>query len=592
MVNRRMNWQALSLGVTFYVLGVSTANAQLTDTKASMGRMKADVKVLSSDAYGGRAAGSEFERMSSAYIMDKLGQPGGLNLQPKGSNLAMHGNAKAEPLQPFTFTSRVQPSRVRNILRIAGENLVYGADFYFLAQSGGGQGSGKLTEAKWGVEAPELQYSNYSEMDSGASYCYLINAQGIEKDNPHSQYAPYESMGARLAAAKRYGARLVVIYAEDSTALPEAERFSRMTGSVGFPVVALTPRGYAKVGRNAGGAPISYDLELNRTQATAHNIAYYKDNGASYTVVIGAHYDHLGRGELGGSLHRHDVAEGKQPKASDSLIHNGADDNGSGTVVLIELARYYATTTKAADKRFNYLFLWFSGEEEGLLGSSFWAKNPTLPIENIAYMLNMDMVGRLDGDKMGVYGTGTSPSWGLLDSTGVWAGGLKIKKDAAGTGSSDHTSFYNVNIPALHFFSGTHADYHKPSDDYKKLNFNGMAQIANYIIALNQRMDAGSKPQFTPTESSTMSSPKFKVTLGIVPDYLFEGPGVKVDGVTAGKPAAKAGLKAGDVITKLGNAPTPDMQAYMQALGQFKKGDTTQVEVKRKDEVIQVGLEF
>lgn len=303
-----------------------------------------------------------------------------------------------------------------------------------------------------------------------------------------------------------------------------------------------------------------------------HNVVGYIDNGALYTVVIGAHYDHLGYNEFGSSTYR----------ATDSTekpqIHNGADDNASGTAALIELGRMLKAS---AYKGHNYLFVAFSGEEEGLLGSNYYAKHPTVDTASMAYMINMDMVGRLDTVKQSfaISGTGTSPQWEPMLKT--IPSPLKVKFDAGGTGASDHTSFYYINIPALHFFTGTHYDYHKPSDDAEKINYEGAAQVVTYIYELVGSLDKSGRLPFTPTAQDTTAKVSFKVTLGIMPDYLFDGKGVKVDGTTLGKPAAVAGIKRGDVIIKLGTNEVADMKAYMKALQQFKKGDLTTVVILR-----------
>jgi hypothetical protein len=301
--------------------------------------------------------------------------------------------------------------------------------------------------------------------------------------------------------------------------------------------------------------------------------------------VLGAHYDHLGRGEQGGSLYR----------GHDSLVHNGADDNASGSATLLGLARHYAQTHPSGPngEPFNYLFLWFSGEEEGLLGSAYWVRNPTLPLDKIAYMVNMDMVGRVKDNHLGVFGTGTASVWPTaIDTMGGW-GGLHCTTNRSGIGASDHTSFYLKQIPALFLFSGTHADYHKPTDDWRKLNYDGMAQVAQWVITLNTKMGTLPLPVFTPTDDAKKEDgPRFTVTLGIVPDYLYEGKGVKADGVSANKPAERAGLKAGDVIVQLGPAATPDLQAYMKALNQFKKGDKTTVKVQRGNKEMELPVTF
>lgn len=313
------------------------------------------------------------------------------------------------------------------------------------------------------------------------------------------------------------------------------------------------------------------------TTRTGRNVIGFLDNNAQNTVVIGAHYDHLGMGEIG-SLHRGAKA-----------IHNGADDNASGVAIMLHLAT--VLQDKSAPKNNNYLFIGFSGEEEGLLGSNYFTKNATIDLNEINYMLNMDMVGRLNEEKvLAVYGTGTSPSWNLtLDKN---TEGLKITKNESGIGPSDHTSFYLSDIPVLHFFTGQHEDYHKPSDEVGKINVAGMELIANYIYNIISAVDSAGKLEFTKTKNESDMVPEFKVTLGVVPDYLFDGEGMRIDGISEDRPAQKAGLKRGDVVKQIGEMEIKDMMSYMQALSKFEKGQTVIVKIERDGNVEEVELTF
>jgi hypothetical protein len=315
-----------------------------------------------------------------------------------------------------------------------------------------------------------------------------------------------------------------------------------------------------------------------------HNVVAYIDNGADKTVVIGAHYDHLGYNEYGGSTYK---AENNREKP---MIHNGADDNASGTAALIELCFLLKQSNYKGN---NYLFIAFSGEEEGLLGSNYFTKNPTVSKVQFNYMVNMDMLGRLDTAKQSfaISGTGTSPVWGKVMES-IQIDSLKVKYTESGTGSSDHTSFYYINVPALHYFTGTHYDYHKPSDDEGKINYKGELSVIKHIYSLIGKLDKEPKLVFTPTKEDSTARVSFKVTLGIMPDYLFDGKGVKIDGVTQGKPAANAGIKRGDVLIKLGDIELKDMQTYMKALSKFAKGETAMLIFIRDGKEEQVNITF
>jgi hypothetical protein len=308
---------------------------------------------------------------------------------------------------------------------------------------------------------------------------------------------------------------------------------------------------------------------------TGRNVVAFLDKKADKTIVIGAHFDHLGMGGQG-SLHR-----------GDSAIHNGADDNASGTAALLALAKIFKYETLKS----NILFIAFSGEENGLWGSNYFVKNPTVDLKTVNYMINMDMVGRLNPEKsLAVHGVGTSPSFPpVLDP--INADSLKLVPSESGVGPSDHTSFYLQDLPVLHFFTGQHADYHKPSDDADKINYEGLIQVVRYISRLIAGLDAEPKLAFTKTKDSS-DSPRFTVSMGVVPDYLFDGKGMRVDGVSEGKPAQAAGLMKGDIVIQLGDSTINDMMGYMRALSVFKKGDSTQVVLERAGQKIAAKVKF
>jgi hypothetical protein len=309
---------------------------------------------------------------------------------------------------------------------------------------------------------------------------------------------------------------------------------------------------------------------------TGTNVLGYLDNSADKTIIIGAHYDHLGMGGAG-SLY-----------ADGEAIHNGADDNASGVGILLQLA---SGLQKEGFQGNNYLFVAFSGEEMGLLGSNYFTKNPTIDLAKVNYMLNMDMVGRLREDKtLSVSGTGTSPIWNqVLNATNS---DFKLVLGESGVGPSDHTSFYLLDIPVLHFFTGQHEDYHKPSDDTEKLNFEGMQQIQKYIEAIILELNDNAKLAFRKTKNESEEVPRFKVALGVMPDYLFDGKGMRIDGVTENRPADKAGLLKGDIVIQLGDSTVTDMMSYMRALSSFEEGNTTKVIVNRKGEKVEAELTF
>ena len=319
---------------------------------------------------------------------------------------------------------------------------------------------------------------------------------------------------------------------------------------------------------------VTFEDTDNENQIFSKNVIGFIDNGAKNTVVIGAHYDHLGYGGQG-SLY-----VGKE-------IHNGADDNASGTALMLDLANQL----KFDNFNNNYLFIGFSGEEMGLLGSNYFVKNPTIDLSSINYMINLDMVGRLKEDKsLAIYGVGTSPIFKQTINSNNDS--FNIIENESGVGPSDHTSIYINDIPVLHFFTGQHADYHKPSDDPDKINYQGVKEISDYIFSLISDLNDNGRIAFRKTKNESEEVPRFKVSLGVMPDYMFNKGGMRIDAVTENRPGYKAGLIKGDVVIKLGEDDVEDMMSYMKALSKFESGDTTFVVVKREQDTIKKKVTF
>ncbi|MDC0956400.1 M20/M25/M40 family metallo-hydrolase [Flavobacteriaceae bacterium] len=306
------------------------------------------------------------------------------------------------------------------------------------------------------------------------------------------------------------------------------------------------------------------------------NVLGFIDNKSDQTIVIGAHYDHLGYG-----------GEDSLFRGDEKAIHNGADDNASGVALMLNLA----SKLRATNVNNNYLFIAFSGEEMGLLGSNYFVKNATIDVAKMNYMINMDMVGKMNADStLAVYGVGTSPRFKqALTANNQF---FKLVENESGIGPSDHTSFYLGDVPVLHFFTGQHEDYHKPGDDASKLNYEGMNMISDYIFDIITDLDSNGKLSFRKTKTESEETPRFKVGLGVVPDYLFDGKGMRIDGVSDDKPAQKAGLQKGDVVVKLGDSTVVDMMSYMRALSVFEKGNKSKVLVLRDGKEVIFDISF
>ncbi len=306
------------------------------------------------------------------------------------------------------------------------------------------------------------------------------------------------------------------------------------------------------------------------------NVIGWINNNSKNNIIIGAHYDHLGYGHFGS------LWDGKKE------IHNGADDNSSGTSAVFALAEAMLN----APKNNNYIFILFAGEEMGLWGSNYYVNNPNIDLKTVNYMLNLDMVGRMKENKsLALNGTGTSPLWNeALDKVNLE--NFKLIKSESGIGPSDHTSFYINDIPVIHFFTGQHEDYHKPTDDAYKVNYKGIQSVTNYVFRLVDYLDGKGKIPFSKTKDESQMTPDFKVTLGVMPDYLFDGLGMRIDGVKEGRPAFKSDIKKGDVVIQMGPHEVKDMMSYMEALGKIEPGSEIKVTIIREGKTMEKMVQF
>ncbi len=558
-----MNIRTIRSLSALLLLGPQMLPAQLLPDSVAIARMTTEVRYLASDSLEGREAGTPGERLAAEYIAAEFER---LGLKPKG-NMGSY-------LQAFTFMAPAVAGPDSR-LQIGRSYPEHTTDFITPLYSASGTVRGKIMKVEYGIHAPELDHDDYADLDLTDRIAAMLigSPDGI---HPHSKYLAHHDMRGRIEQAVQRGAIGVVLYNEDPNAeAPDAESRNRIQ-PVSVPVVFLNKEEHHAL--LIDNNPCVIHADIRREERTAYNVVGLLDNGTGRSTVVGAHYDHLGWGAEG-SRHRGEKA-----------IHYGADDNASGTAVLMQLARDLKEMdeTRSSD----HLFIAFSGEEKGLYGSNHWTKNPTYPLDSINYMLNLDMVGMLDSlGSIGINGVGTSPHWSVVDS--ITTGELTIKSTLGGIGASDHTSFYLQDIPAIHFFTGTHEHYHKPSDTWEKLNYPGMLRLTRYIEDLMVRLDGRGRLAFTKTdEENAAATPRFKVTLGVVPDYMFSGTGMRIDGVTEGKPAAAAGIQAGDIVLRIGAVEVPDMMGYMKALGQFNKGDTAPVKLLRAGKEVMVDVTF
>lgn len=552
---------AIILALHFFI----SAFAQKNDKK-SIERLKTDVYALAHDSLEGREAGTPSELKAARYISKRFEQ---IKLQPKGTQ---------NYFKPFEFRAETKAGE-NNVLTLNNKTLKLNNDFYPLSYSSSGQVSGKLIKAGFGIIAPELNHNDYKDIEQEIKgNIAVIEISSPDGIHPHSKFTAYNDLSKRIETAKKMGAKAVIFINSDKNTEDPDKQLSNKINNAEIPVIFAKEMAY-KIIMDATEINAILSTDIIREERVGWNVIGFIDNKAKYTVVIGAHYDHLGWGDEH-SAHR-----------AEKAIHNGADDNASGVAAMIEIAYRLKKNKKA--KNNNYLFIAFSGEEKGLFGSASFVKAPTIDLTSVNYMINLDMVGRLNPieKNLSINAVGTSPIWKeILNNVQT---SIKIKTSEPGIGPSDHTSFYLQNIPVLHFFSGMHSDYHKPSDDADKLNYEGMAEIIDYIIKIIEATDNKGKIPFSKTkDNETLRPARMKVTLGIMPDYMYTDKGLRLEGVSEGKAADKAGLLKGDIILKIGDNEVNDMNSYMNAMSKFNKGDKTNIIILRNNETLIKEIEF
>lgn len=511
------------------------------------------VKLLADDRMQGRRAGTFGADLARDYIKDRFEEYG---LAP--------GAIGSEWVQTFSIYEGKEADS-SCLLIMDGEQLTQGIDYFPLPWSKNGS-----IEA---VASPAL-FESWSPW-----MIDLVKLREGQENNPHFDITKAIREKEKQATGK--GSTALIFY--NNHLLSEPITFNRYDTSAGssIPIIILNQRISEEIAVDIYYTwDVQLKVEMRDGIRLTSNVVGYLNNEAPSTVVIGAHYDHLGYGEDHNSRY-----------TGEPVVHNGADDNASGTAALIELARLLK---KNGNKSFNYLFVAFSAEELGLHGSKYFTENLSVPLSEINYMINLDMIGRLNDSTrtLTIGGVGTSPSWGQL----IYAEKklpFKIKMDSSGTGPSDHTSFYRKGIPVLFFFTGLHNDYHRPEDDPEKINYKGQLDIVNYICRLINRSSKEERLVFTKTrEQATTTGARFSVSLGIMPDYTYTGMGVKADGISTDKPAEKAGILTGDIIISLDQHEVSSLEAYMKILSQYKKGDPAQVKVKRGENELIFSIVF
>ena len=631
----------------------------------SVENLRKHVSYLASDELDGRRTGTRGADEAARYIASEFSR---LGLQPivQTSTAPKNADALARYAQKFPYVAAVELGG-NNRLSVqstgSSQNFKIESEWIPLGFSSVAKiQNAQVVFAGYGITSAELKYDDYAHSNVKGSVAVVFSGTP-DGDNPHGQFGGAGQVRIKAAAARAAGAAALLIIASEQKL--QDDRLSKLSydnaGEAGIPVavisrdIALRVLGattgtlgdyveiadYRKVPappqtpRTGEGmttpvtkamllrlptrdTKLSITTDVLRREVPAYNVIGVLQGSdpklKNETIVVGGHYDHLGRGGEGSLA----------PKEGE--IHHGADDNASGTAGVLELARIF-TMPEFKPKR-TIVFMAFSGEEEGLLGSNFYVNNPLLPLANTVAMINMDMIGRMKDRKLQIGGVGTAKEWRdiinasnkaqtmlvnvsangsipmdtkpnqrpampivvgsngqtIVSASSESAFDLTLQED--GYGPSDHSSFYSKQIPVLFFWTGTHTDYHKPSDTSDKINYEDEAKLLAFVARIILDLDNDEK-RLTFTTAKSDPTPRtggFRVYLGTIPNYADSNDGLLLDGVREDSPAAKAGLKAGDKIVKIGGHDVKNVYDYTFALGELKAGQEYPIEVMRGTE--------
>ncbi len=568
------------------------------------------VRTLSSDEHAGRAPGTDGIEKAAAYIEQTFTTAGVKPMGTKGyrypftmttaATLGAKNSVAFDVVieRPGVPLEQTKPTKI---------SWKLGVDYQPYTWSESRSVSGPVVFAGYGLSMPSKNYDDYASVDVKGAVVVVLRGlpKWAEKDDAFTQAA---ALRAKATLAREKGAVAVCFVNEQGDSSDVLARFGldRLGANSGIVAVQVrrtpcarifppkeTSMFMAETAINKEKKPASF--ALTRTTATISTEVVLQESTTSNIVgmvegtdpalkgqyvVIGGHYDHLGMGD------ENSLSASREPD-----VHHGADDNASGTAAVLELAARFATNPA----RRSMLFMGFSGEEKGLLGSKAWVATPTVPLSDVAAMINLDMVGRLKDNKVNVQGYGTSSKWPALIDSAKAVAGLAVSTTADGFGPSDHSSFFSKDIPVLFFFTGLHTDYHRPTDTWDKINADGTA----LVVAMAERAardiaNADERPDFVKPEPAKTQSASIalKVSLGVIPDYSDDPNGLKITGVRAGSAAEKAGLKGDDVITKIGTMTIKNIYDLMASMGTYKPQDTTTIVVLRDGKEVTLNVTF
>jgi hypothetical protein len=592
-------------------LGLQTRAA---DTAVVEARMLADLKFLSSEACQGRGIRTEGINKAADHIVQEFQRAG---LKP--------GGVEGTWFQPFLAGTGTSKLLEGNRLVLHGPQkqrieLELGKHFSVVGLGNKGKVTAPVVFTGYGISSGTPEYDDYAGLDVSGKV--VINLRRVPRNEvaggPFSgANNPAAALNTKAANAEVHKAAAVLFINDRSLsgdgkdALTEFGYTAASRDGIGIPVAHIRRHYVNHMLRSSLGVELqsleedidrdlkprsralegwTCDLETNvqREGVQAKNvIGVLEGSGplAKETVVIGAHYDHLGFGGAG-SLARGSTA-----------IHPGADDNASGTTSIIELARRFAEMKERKGRRL--VFMLFSAEESGLIGSAYYCRKPTFSLESTISMVNLDMVGRLREDKITIGGTGTAKTFDALLDELNRKHNLQIIKDKSGFGPSDHSSFYAKKIPVFFFYTGMHQQYHRPTDTWDTINVAGMRKVADYVEDLvNYLATVQTRPEyvqvggmFNPNRTGTPAGPRGP-RLGVMPNYSDDKEGVLLDGVSDDGPAKKAGLLGGDRILQIGDKPVKNVEGYMAVMAAQKRGETIDITVERKGKTLTIPVKL
>ncbi len=598
----------LKIFVAFLLFSLLSVAAIAPVGQADPARVLNDIKTLSAPEMEGRGAGTKGLARAANLIVKRYKE---LEISPAGT----HGY-----MQPFTLITGAKLKSDNRLVIVEGgtkKELKTNQDFVPFSFSSSGQVEGEMVFAGYGVTADEYQYDDYAGLDVKDKIVIVLRYEpsSFASKSGEQGLTHHSQMITKAINARNHGARAVVIV---NGKLGDGEedlltRFGSVSGPENIGIVFVQVKNdvaqtwLQAAGKslkevqdqiNAATKPASFALpdslhlalkvDVETTRATVNNILAYLPGLTDEYVIVGAHYDHLGRGNVD-SLAPSQIGQ----------IHPGADDNASGTAGVLELARLLAP--ERGQLKRGILFMDFAGEELGLLGSAEWVKEPTRPLGKAVAMINMDMIGRIKDDKVYIGGVGTGSTFKpileqVAKEQGQKGSAFKIEYSASGYSSSDHTSFVTKKIPVLFFFSGLHSDYHKPSDTWDKINAPSAAKLLDLIANVTTQLaNAEETPKFQtvveekpPGGGGAGYGPYF----GSIPDFGEIPNGVKFADVKPGSPAAKAGLKAGDILIQFGDKPIKNLYDFTDALRRSKIGDVVKVTVLRDGQPVTASVKL